>query len=93
MDVQERRDMFIIKSIGLFQQKHVIFGTEATTFPDRLTEIGEMKKVKKNNNTTILPSQLNPLQPGEQSHWYVPCASVHVPPFWHGFIGRHLDST
>jgi len=50
MDVQERRDMFIIKSIGLFQQKHIIFGTEATTFPDRLTETDEMKKVKKNNN-------------------------------------------
>lgn len=56
----------------------------------------KLNQVNKNNNnhcTAILPSQLNPLQPGEQSHWYVPCASVHVPPFWHGFIGRHLDST
>lgn len=70
--------------------------TEVTTFINCYVLWLKLNQVNKNNNnhcTTILPSQLNPLQPGEQSHWYVPCASVQVPPFWHGFIGRHLDST
>lgn len=45
------------------------------------------------NQTVVLPSQLSPDHPGVQSHLYDPCASVHVPPFWQGFNGRHLDST
>ena len=46
-----------------------------------LKQLCEISKQKLLATGSVIPSQLNPLQPGVQSHWYVPRASVHVPPF------------